>query len=165
MAGEDVDYSPRNRSPDVFTMNGKSLPRTLHPEEGSPIIVDHGDRPPPMVNAGCMSHPMHTHNHRFRLVEKTAGRSPSAQYEQDVTNIAPAERHTIEFEANADPGIYLMHCHKVNHAMNGNPTPAEWSTASSSTATRWIPISSRTSWSTRATRISDIQNEYDRRCN
>jgi len=38
----------------------------------------------------------------------------------DVTNIAPAERHTIEFEADADPGIYLMHCHKVNHVMNGN---------------------------------------------
>jgi len=77
MAGEDVDYSPRNRSPDVFTMNGKSLPRTLHPEEGSPIIVDHGDTVRlHMVNAGYMSHPMHTHNHRFRLVEKTAGRSP-----------------------------------------------------------------------------------------
>ncbi|WP_226041707.1 multicopper oxidase domain-containing protein [Natrinema sp. DC36] len=125
MAGEDVDYSPRDRNPDVFTMNGKSLPRTLHPEDGSPIIVDHGDTVRlHMVNAGYMSHPMHTHNHRFRLVEKDGGQVPeAAQYEQDVTNIAPAERHTIEFEANADPGIYLMHCHKVNHAMNGNSYP------------------------------------------
>ena len=36
---------------------------------------------------------------------------------------APADRHTIEFEADADPGIYLMHCHKVNHAMNGTFYP------------------------------------------
>ncbi|WP_226479193.1 multicopper oxidase domain-containing protein [Natrinema amylolyticum] len=125
IAGEDVDYSPRNRNPDVFTINGKSLPRTLHPEEGSPIIVDHGDTVRlHMVNAGYMSHPMHTHNHRFRLVEKDGGQIPeAAQYEQDVTNIAPAERHTVEFEANADPGIYLMHCHKVSHAMNGESYP------------------------------------------
>ncbi|AEH36112.1 multicopper oxidase domain-containing protein [Halopiger xanaduensis] len=124
-AGEDVDYSTRDRKPDVFTINGKSLPRTLHPEDGSPIIVDHGDTVRlHMVNAGYMSHPMHTHNHRFRLVEKDGGQVPeAAQYEQDITNIAPAERHTIEFEADAEPGIYLMHCHKVDHAMNGNAYP------------------------------------------
>ncbi|NUB90047.1 multicopper oxidase domain-containing protein [Haloterrigena sp. SYSU A558-1] len=125
MAGENVDYSPRQRNPDVFTINGKSLPRTLHPEEGSPIIVDRGDTVRlHMVNAGYMSHPMHTHNHRYRLVEKDGGQIPeAAQYEQDITNVAPAERHTIEFEADADPGIYLMHCHKVNHAMNGTSYP------------------------------------------
>ncbi|WP_323172770.1 multicopper oxidase domain-containing protein [Natrialba sp. PRR66] len=125
LAGEDVDYSPRNRNPDVFTINGKSLPRTLHPEDGSPIIVDHGDTVRlHIVNAGYMSHPMHTHNHRFRLVEKDGGQVPeAAQYDHDVTNIAPAERHTIEFTADADPGIYLLHCHKVNHAMNGRVYP------------------------------------------
>ncbi|SFC26048.1 Tat (twin-arginine translocation) pathway signal sequence [Halobiforma haloterrestris] len=124
-AGEDLDYSPRNRNPDVFTINGKSLPRTIHPEEGSPIIVDQGDTVRlHVVNAGYMSHPMHTHNHRFRLVEKDGGQIPeAAQYEQDVTNVAPAERHTLEFEADAEPGIYLMHCHKVDHAMNGNSYP------------------------------------------
>ncbi|RKD93671.1 multicopper oxidase domain-containing protein [Halopiger aswanensis] len=124
-AGEDVQYSTRDRKPDVFTINGKSLPRTLHPEDGSPIIVDHGDTVRlHMVNAGYMSHPMHTHNHRFRLVEKDGGQIPeAARHEEDITNLAPAERHTIEFEADADPGIYLMHCHKVDHAMNGNSYP------------------------------------------
>ncbi|AGB15817.1 putative multicopper oxidase [Halovivax ruber XH-70] len=125
IAGEDVSYSPRNRNPDVFTINGKSLPRTLHPEDGSPIIVDQGDTVRlHMVNAGYMSHPMHTHNHRFRVVERDGGVVPeAARYEQDVTNVAPAQRHTVEFEADADPGIYLMHCHKVDHAMNGNVYP------------------------------------------
>ncbi|WP_276255833.1 multicopper oxidase domain-containing protein [Halomontanus rarus] len=125
MAGEGVDYNPRDRHPDVFTVNGKSLPRTLHPEDGSPIIVDAGDTVRlHLVNAGYMSHPIHTHNHRFRVIERDGGRIPeAARYHQDVTNVAPAQRHTLEFEADADPGIYLLHCHKVNHAMNGTFYP------------------------------------------
>ncbi|WP_411965953.1 multicopper oxidase domain-containing protein [Haloferax sp. YSMS24] len=125
MGGEDVSYSPRNRTPDVFTVNGKSAPRTLHPEDGSPIIVERGDSVRlHLVNGGYMSHPMHIHNHRFELVEKDGGVIPdAARYDMDVTNIAPAERHTVEFTADADPGIYLMHCHKVNHVMNGNAYP------------------------------------------
>ncbi|WP_227132897.1 multicopper oxidase domain-containing protein [Halorubellus salinus] len=125
MAGEDVQYDPRNRRPDVFTVNGKCAPRTLHPEDGSPIIVEQGDTVRlHMANGGYMSHPMHIHNHRFKRIEKDGGAIPeAAQHEMDITNIAPAERHTIEFEADADPGIYLMHCHKVNHVMNGNFYP------------------------------------------
>jgi len=125
MAGENVTYDPRDRKPDVFTVNGKSAPRTLHPEDGSPIIVEQGDTVRVhYVNAGYMSHPMHIHNHRFQVVEKDGGVVPeAARHDMDVTNIAPAERHTIEFTADAQPGIYLMHCHKVNHVMNDNFYP------------------------------------------
>jgi len=125
MAGEDVSYNPRKRRPDVFTVNGKSAPRTLHPEKGSPIIVQEGDTVRlHLVNGGYMSHPMHIHNHRFQLIEKDGGTIPeAARHDEDVTNIAPAERHTIEFTADADPGVYLMHCHKVNHVMNGRSYP------------------------------------------
>jgi FtsP/CotA-like multicopper oxidase with cupredoxin domain len=64
------------------------------------------------------------HNHRFRRVEKDGSQlAEPLQYEMDVTNVAPAERHTIEFEADSDPGVYLMHCHKVNHVMNGESYP------------------------------------------
>jgi FtsP/CotA-like multicopper oxidase with cupredoxin domain len=125
MAGEDVSYSPRERDPDTFTINGRSAPRTLHPEDGSPVIVSQGDTVRiHFANNGYMNHPMHTHNHRFKLVEKDGSQVPeAAQYKQDVLNLAPAERKTIEFEADADPGVYLMHCHKVFHAMNGNTYP------------------------------------------
>ncbi|GAA0727658.1 FtsP/CotA-like multicopper oxidase with cupredoxin domain [Halorubrum trapanicum] len=125
-AGEaDFTYDTASRNPDVFTVNGKSAPRTLHPEQGSPIIVDKGDLVRiHLVNGGYMSHPMHIHNHRFQRVEKDGGVVPeAARHDIDVTNIAPAERHTIEFTADADPGIYLMHCHKVNHVMNGTFYP------------------------------------------
>ncbi len=125
MAGEDVSYSPRERDPDTFTINGRSAPRTLHPEDGSPVIVSQGDTVRiHFANNGYMMHPMHTHNHRFEVVEKDGSPIPEeARYKEDVLNIAPAERKTIEFEADADPGIYLMHCHKVFHAMNGNSYP------------------------------------------
>jgi FtsP/CotA-like multicopper oxidase with cupredoxin domain len=125
MAGRDVSYSPRARNPDVFTVNGKVAPRTLHPEDGSPLIVEQGDTiRVHWVNGGYMSHPLHIHNHRFRRVEKDGGVIPEvARHAMDVCNVAPAERHTIEFTADADPGIYLMHCHKVNHVMNGNFYP------------------------------------------
>jgi FtsP/CotA-like multicopper oxidase with cupredoxin domain len=125
MAGEDVQFSMRNRKPDVFTINGKAAPRTLHPEEGTPILVSEGDTVRlHFVNAGYMSHPMHTHNHRFQLVEKDGGEIPAvARHHEDITNIAPAERHVVEFEADADPGIYPLHCHKVDHVMNGSVYP------------------------------------------
>ncbi len=125
MAGENASYSPRSRNPNVFTINGKVGPRTFHPEDGSPLIVDKGDTVRVhWVNAGFMSHPMHIHNHRFTRVEKDGGTIPeAARHEMDICNVAPAERHVVEFTANAEPGIYLMHCHKVNHVMNGTAYP------------------------------------------
>jgi FtsP/CotA-like multicopper oxidase with cupredoxin domain len=128
-AGEDVSYSAHRRKADVFTINGRSLPRTLHPEDGSPLIVSQGDtvRVHYVNVGGYMSHPMHTHNHRFKLVEKDGTQLPEPlQYERDITNVSPAERHTIEFEASAEPGIYLLHCHKVNHATNGLDAAASY---------------------------------------
>jgi len=124
-AGGDASYDPHNRTPDVFTINGKAAPHPLHPENGSPVIVDQGDTVRVhLVNAGYMSHPIHMHNHRFRRVEKDGSRpAEPLQYEMDVTDVAPAERHTIEFEVDSDTGTYLMHCHKVNHVMNGQSYP------------------------------------------
>lgn len=124
-AGEDATFDLTNRRPDVFTVNGKSAPRTLHPEDGTPFIVESGDTVRiHFVNAGFMSHPLHIHNHRFHIVEKDGADYPEAmQFPQDVVNVSPAERYTIEFEADADPGIYLMHCHKVDHVRNGASYP------------------------------------------
>ncbi|MDX1745859.1 MAG: multicopper oxidase domain-containing protein, partial [Halobacteriales archaeon] len=98
MDGQSVSYTPRARNPNVFTVNGKVAPRTLHPEDGSPIIVEQGDQVRVhLVNGGYMNHPMHTHNHRFRLVEKDGAQVPeAAQYPHDVVDVAPAERKTLE---------------------------------------------------------------------
>ncbi len=124
-AGGDVSYSHRDRTPNAFTMNGRAAPYTLHPENGSPLVVEEGDRVRVHVtNTGYEAHPIHVHGHRFELVEKDGGViPPEARHKEDVTNIAPAERKTLEFTADADPGLYPMHCHKVNHVMNEDTYP------------------------------------------
>ncbi|MDS0297808.1 multicopper oxidase domain-containing protein [Halogeometricum sp. S1BR25-6] len=129
--GEDAVYDITARQMDTFTVNGKSAPATFHPETGSPLIVDPGDTVRiHWVNGGFQAHPMHLHNHRFRVVEKDGSPIPEAmQIEQDVVNVAPAERYTVEFEADADPGIYLVHCHKVDHVRNGSSYPGGMLTA------------------------------------
>ncbi len=124
-AGGNVSFSHRDRNPDAFTVNGRCAPYSLHPEEGSPMIVEEGDRVRVHVtNNGYQSHSMHTHNHRFEVVEKDGGTIPEAtRHKEDVVPLSPAERKTLEFTADADPGIYAMHCHKVNHVMNGDTYP------------------------------------------
>lgn len=131
VAGEGVSYSHRERNPDRFTINGRSGPTTFHPELGSPLIVSQGDTVRlHLANNGYEAHPFHLHNHRFQLVEKDGGVVPKeARFDQDVINIAPAERVTIEFEADREPGLYLAHCHKVHHVMNDDTYPGGMVTA------------------------------------
>ncbi len=131
MAGGDVEYSHRDRNPDAFTINGRSGPSTFHPETGSPLVVEEGDRVRVhLTNNGYEAHPIHVHNHRFQVVEKDGSPVPeAARYDEDVTHIAPAERKTIEFTADAEPGIYLLHCHKVHHVMNEDSYPGGMVTA------------------------------------
>jgi len=74
MDSQNVDHGPRDRTPDVFTMNGKGPPRTIHPEEGSPIIVDSGGTVRlHLANSGYRSHPVYLHNTATDSSPKTAG--------------------------------------------------------------------------------------------
>lgn len=118
-------FSMRDRDADVFTINGRSAPTTLNPELGSPLIVGAGDTiRVHLVNAGYEPHAIHPHNHRFKIVEHDGSNIPEAMhYLRDVITVGPAERYTIEFEADADPGIYPFHCHVVDHVMNGDSYP------------------------------------------
>ncbi|RQG94122.1 multicopper oxidase family protein [Natrarchaeobius chitinivorans] len=130
-AGGDADYDPLERSSDTYTINGRCAPTTFHPELGTPLIVSKGDTVRLNVaNNGYESHPFHTHGHRFTVVAKDGSPVPeSARYDEDVINIAPAERYTLEFEADADPGIYPAHCHKVHHVTTEGSYPGGMATA------------------------------------
>ncbi|RQG96227.1 multicopper oxidase family protein [Natrarchaeobius oligotrophus] len=130
-AGGDAEYDPVDRSSNAYTINGRSAPTTFHPELGTPLIVSQGDTVHLHVsNNGYESHPFHTHGHRFTVVEKDGSPVPdAARYEEDVINVAPAERYTLEFEADADPGIYPAHCHKVHHVTTDGAYPGGMATA------------------------------------
>ncbi len=130
-AGADERYSLQDRNPDAFTINGKAAPDTLNPDVGTPMVVDENDTVRVhFVNAGFESHAMHPHNHRFSIVEHDGSVIPDGmRYLRDVITVGPAERYTIEFEADADPGIYPFHCHKVDHVRNGEAYPGGMLTA------------------------------------
>ncbi|GAB3041424.1 multicopper oxidase domain-containing protein [Natronobiforma cellulositropha] len=127
----DADYSSLDRRSDAYTINGRSAPSTFHPELGTPLLVDAGETVRlHVVNAGYESHPFHTHRHRFQVVAKDGGEIPeAARHDEDVVTIGPAERYTLEFEADADPGIYPAHCHKVHHVTNEGNYPGGMMTA------------------------------------
>lgn len=130
-AGGDANYETANRDPDAFTVNGRSAPSTFHPEFGSPLIVGKGESVRlHVVNTGYDSHSFHTHRHRFRNVAKDGGPIPEkVQHEEDVIDIAPAERYTLEFDADSEPGIYPVHCHKVDHVTTEGSYPGGMLTA------------------------------------
>lgn len=125
MAGADVDYSTEDRDPDEYTINGRAAPTTFHPEKGTPLLVSEGDDVRlHLVNAGYVNHAMHLHNHRLTAIAKDGGTIPAgSRHDEDIFDLAPAERLTIDFEADADPGIYPYHCHRVNHALTDGQYP------------------------------------------
>ncbi|ELZ21558.1 multicopper oxidase type 3 [Haloterrigena salina JCM 13891] len=130
-AGGDAEYDASDRRPNFYTVNGRSAPTTFHPELGSPLIMSEGETVRiHVVNAGYETHAFHTHGHRFTVVEEEGSPIPeAARYEQDVVPIAPAERLTLEFEADADPGLYPVHCHKVDHVTTDGRYPGGMATA------------------------------------
>ncbi len=130
-ADSDVTYDARERSSDEYTINGRAAPSTFHPEQGTPLLVESDERVRVHIgNAGYESHPFHTHGHRFEVVRKDGSHIPKDQrHKQDVVEIAPAERITIEFEADSDPGIWPAHCHKAHHVTTGGGYPGGMATA------------------------------------
>ena len=114
MAGEDAQYSPRQRNPDVFTINGKSMPRSFHPEKGSPIIVDKGDAVRVhLVNGGYMAHPLHTHNHPGSWRSSHRSRSAcSSRFEGARTPTRPSRPTDTD------------RCESVRYAARGRRLPA-----------------------------------------
>ncbi|CAN5570969.1 hypothetical protein BH23CHL5_BH23CHL5_02460 [soil metagenome] len=106
---------------DFFLFNGK-----MH-EAISPVYVEEGDRVLiRLINAGTVSHPIHTHGHSFKVVA-TDGNPvpPAAQLTKDTILVAPGERYDIEFVAD-NAGVWMMHCHIENHADNGMMTVIQY---------------------------------------
>lgn len=115
----------------ISTPSTDGAPTTFDPELGSPLVVGSGDTVRVLVvNGGYEQHAFHTHGHRFTVVEKDGNPIPeAARYQEDVGGIAPAERVTLEFEADAKPGIYPVHCHKVDHVTTDGAYPGGMATA------------------------------------
>lgn len=69
-----------------------------------------------MRNHSMMSHPMHLHGHRFRVVELDGRRASGAW--RDTLLLPPMAQATVAFEA-SNPGKWAFHCHNLYHMASG----------------------------------------------
>lgn len=114
----DVDYTMvlTERIRDgVYPINGAIYPETEF------ITVREGDRVRiRFINAGSSTfHPMHLHGHQFRVVATDGNPVPeAAQWIRNVQPLLPGEIYDVEFIAD-NPGVWLLHCHELQHAGGG----------------------------------------------
>ena len=103
-----------------FSINGKSYPLT------KPYIVKSGDRVRirEIDISGTEFHTMHLHGHRFQVVA-VDGQTVATRNRQSMVTLAlgPGETRDIAFIANAKPGTWMVHCHVLDHLMNGPVGP------------------------------------------
>lgn len=109
----------------LFPMNGRIYPET------EVIRVSEGDRVRiRMINAGSATfHPMHLHGHQFKVIASDGNPVPeAAQLTKNVQTVMPGETWDIEFIAD-NPGVWLFHCHELNHVAGGMATAVVYDNA------------------------------------
>ncbi len=106
LGGNMVDY--------VWKINGEEWPKV------TPLKVKEGERVEMTFNnKSMMSHPMHLHGHVFQVTEIDGKKINGAM--RDTVNILPNSTVKVQFDAN-NPGIWMLHCHVLYHAMSGMMT-------------------------------------------
>lgn len=115
------DWYPETHTPyqpvyDGFTINGRAFPFT------EPVTVKKGERIKiRFINTGYKSHFMHTHSHKFVVVERSGSRVNEPQ-KIDTVEIGAGQRVDIILFAD-NPGIWPFHCHRLDHVTNEHIYP------------------------------------------
>jgi FtsP/CotA-like multicopper oxidase with cupredoxin domain len=73
----------------------------------------------------AMPHPIHLHGEQFQVVERSAGRGFQAAGDvrdglldeglRDTVLVLPGERVKIRMRFDRHPGLFLYHCHNLEH--------------------------------------------------
>ncbi|HWM16512.1 MAG TPA: multicopper oxidase family protein [Microbacterium sp.] len=99
----------------AYTVDGQVYPHI------EPTIVAEGDTVEvTIVNRGFDVHPMHPHGHQV-LVLEVDGRAPSAPLWLDSFDVGPGQVWRVALVAD-NPGIWMDHCHNLEHAALGMVT-------------------------------------------
>jgi FtsP/CotA-like multicopper oxidase with cupredoxin domain len=88
---------------------------------GSPVSWTFSNDGPGMA----MSHPMHVHGVRFRILERRGGKAADGLREgivsagfKDTFLIMPGESVRVGFTP-TEPGLFMYHCHNLEHEDGG----------------------------------------------
>jgi FtsP/CotA-like multicopper oxidase with cupredoxin domain len=96
----------------AYTIDGRVYPYI------EPTIVDEGDTVRVrLVNRSFETHPMHPHGHSVRILS-VDGRVPSQPLWLDTFDVGPGEVWEVALYAD-NPGIWMDHCHNLEHATSG----------------------------------------------
>lgn len=101
-----------------WTINGATFPDTKDVEVTEGDIVDIT-----LTNTGHMpqKHPFHLHGHQFQVIEYNGEKVEDKNLVLDTLNVRNGETYKIRFKAD-NPGIWMFHCHDLNHATKGMMT-------------------------------------------
>jgi FtsP/CotA-like multicopper oxidase with cupredoxin domain len=71
-----------------------------------------------LVNDSGFAHPVHVHSGQFRVLSRSGGRSTLQPWEnglKDTVLVLPGERVEIAVRFGEYPGLFLLHCHNLEH--------------------------------------------------
>jgi FtsP/CotA-like multicopper oxidase with cupredoxin domain len=104
-----VDGTPRY----AYTVNGSAYPNI------KPLVVDEGEVVKVTVaNRTSEPHPMHPHGHHVLVLSRN-GQAPAASpLWLDTFDVLPGEVWEVLLTAD-NPGIWMDHCHNLDHAAQG----------------------------------------------
>lgn len=96
-----------------WTINGKLAP------DVPMIMVDEGDLVRVhLINASDTVHPMHLHGHHVLVLQRNGVEATGSPWWADTVNLQPGDDAWVAFRAD-NPGIWMDHCHNLNHAAAG----------------------------------------------
>ena len=75
---------------------------------------------------GAQPHPMHVHGVQFRVLDRSMSSSAAAYWQRlregfvddgwkDTVLVLPGERVRVAMRFDAHPGLFLYHCHNLEH--------------------------------------------------
>jgi FtsP/CotA-like multicopper oxidase with cupredoxin domain len=125
----DAPHAPVRRVPLTFTqmnwlLDGRTFQMTEVADEetvapGSTHVWELVNRPNPMGMA--MAHPIHLHGPQFRVLSRSGGRANALRDSindagwTDTVVVLPGETVRLQVTFSSHPGLYLYHCHILEH--------------------------------------------------
>lgn len=96
----------------LWTINGEVYPNvpTFVVKEGDVVKTT-------FVNRSLTEHPMHLHGHHMTVLKKN-GKKVSTPWMTDTLNVYAGETYEVAFIAD-NPGMWMDHCHNLDHAATG----------------------------------------------
>jgi FtsP/CotA-like multicopper oxidase with cupredoxin domain len=97
----------------AYTVNGAAYPQI------EPLIVDAGDTIElTVVNRTAEPHPMHPHGHHVQVLSRNGQAPQNNLMRMDTFDVLPGEVWEVLLTAD-NPGIWMDHCHNLDHAAEG----------------------------------------------